>query len=381
MSKSNMFAALASDSDDEYKAVESKKTTAKDKAAKMQKDETREVVGTRRTEEGDFDYGPNKTRASRGRGGRGRGDRGRGRGGYGFEGESRGGRGGYRGRGFGRGGDRGRGFGRGGRGRGGRGSGYGGRGGKYSGPRDQYSKLATREQVTGHGEEVQEHHEEPQEWGKDRYYERKSGTGYGKEVKKGGAGKGGWGAPEADTKLEHLEAETAVKIVDTEGEENKEEKPSEGTHVEFKEDKKEEEEEEVNNLTYSEYIAQKKAAQGTLKKGTARKPEELKVKNIQNYEKNDYSVKGFKSNVAKGTAYAPSGLTGDVEFGFQPLGDEPEETYERSDRGGRGRGRGGRGGYRGGRGSNRGAPHEDHYQAKRSQVKKFVANEDDFPAL
>jgi len=382
MSKSNMFAALASDSDDEYHAVTNKKTENKDKTTKTHKDESNEVVGTRRVEEGEFNEGPKKTRASRGRG-RGRGDRGRG--GYGFEGEVRGGRGGYRGRGDRGRGDRGRGYrGRGerGSGYGGRGRGYGGRGGRVDGPRDQYSKLASREEVTGHGEEPQEH-QETQEYGRDRYYEKRSGTGYGHEVKKGGAGKGGWGAPEQDSKLEHLEADTAVETANAEGEENKE-KPAEEVHVE--EPEKVEEEEEVNNLTYSEYMAEKKATQTALKKGVARKPEELNVKNIQSYEKTNYGAKGFKSASTHKSAAARTGLSGDVEFGFQPVGEEPEETYERSDRGDRGgRGRGGRGrgrgGHRGGRGDHRGASHGDHYQPKRSHQKKFAANEDDFPSL
>ena len=353
----NMFAAFASDSEeDEYKTVESKKHTKKDKPATKEKDETKEVVGTRRAEEGDYS---NVTRKPRGRGrGRGRGEY---RGGYGEH------RGGYRGRGYGergyRGGRRGRGD-RGGR----RGRGRGGYYGREDGPRETYSHLATKEQVTGKADDNTHHEEEEVEEGHQRMYERRSGTGHGKEIKKGGAGKGGWGNPDEDHKYEHMKADEAAQLAN---EEAKEEKPAEA----YEEQKEEGEgEEEVNNLTYKEYMAQKKEQQEELKKGTSRKPDEIKVKNIQKYNKDDTSVKQVKSYIKGHEAYATGGISADVEVGFQPIGDEPEEIYERP----RGRGRGrGRGGYRG---APRGG-HEGQHGGRKFHNKKFNAQDEDFPPL
>ena len=210
-------------------------------------------------------------------------------------------------------------------------------------------------------------------------------------MKKGGAGKANWGAPDEEQKYEHLEAEEAVKLAEEDGAtvatEKAEKEPAQ-------KEVKEPEEEEVNNLTYAEYIAQKKANQTSLVKNEKRKPEEIKVKNIQKYDKNDNTVKTITSNIKKHEAYAPSGISGNVEVGFQPLGDEvEEESYDRP----RGRGgRGGRGGFRGDRGGrgdrgrgDRGRGDRDAPRADRGaprggrggKAKKFAAQEDDFPAL
>jgi hypothetical protein len=389
MSKVNMFAAFASDSDDEYKAVESKKQAVKTKTVKQSTHDANKVVGTRRPEEGDYDYSTNKprpTRAARGRGGRGargRGDRGRGaRGRGGYEGE-------YRPRGE-------RGAGR------GRGRGARGRGGydlEYTGPRDTYTKWATKEQVTGEGEVQEEDY-----YGSKRYYDKRSGTGAGREVKKHGAGKGGWGNPEEDRKLEHLGAEVASEIIEGEEapktEETKEVVEPEQAH---EDEEKEEEEEDVNNLTYSEYMAQKKAEGTTLTKGETRRPEEINVANMQKYKKDNTGVKQIKSNIKAHEAYSMSGVSGDVEVGFQAVGEEPAESFESFDARGRGRGRG-RGGYRGGqRGGQRGGPRGGHrggprggprgghrggprdnqeaYHQPRGGKKKFVNTDEEFPSL
>jgi hypothetical protein len=121
-----------------------------------------------------------------------------------------------------------------------------------------------------------------------------------------------------------------------------------------------------------------------LKRPEARKPEELKVQNIQKHEKEDSAVKPIKSNIKKHEAHSIRGIGGDVELGFQPVGEEEEETYDRP-RGRGGRGRGGRGarGDRGGRGfhantSDRGAPRGGR-GGKRGQ--KFNPRDDDFPTL
>jgi hypothetical protein len=128
-------------------------------------------------------------------------------------------------------------------------------------------------------------------------------------------------------------------------------------------------------LTYNEWKAQKEAEKQNLKKTQARKPDELKVQNISKYDKDDHHQKGIKSSIKKHEAYAPAGITGDVEVGFQPVGDEEEEVYERP-RGRGGRGRGGRGGHRG---DFRGAPRGGHQGRKHGN--KFHARDDDFPTL
>ncbi len=172
--------------------------------------------------------------------------------------------------------------------------------------------------------------------------------------------------------MEHLDTAAAAEVA--EGETPKEEIKEEQTPEE--EAPKEEVEEEVNNLTYAEYIKQKNAENAALKRGEARKPDEIKVSNIQKYSKNDTSVKGIKSNIKKHEAYAMSGISGDVEVGFQPIGEEPVESFDTR---GRGRGRGGRGG----RGGYRGAPRDNHQtqQPRRGGRKKFVAQDDEFPPL
>lgn len=348
MSKSNMFAAFASDSEDEYKAVESKKKVAKKPQKKQYKDDTRNVVGSRRAEEGDYDFSENKPRGTRGRG-RGRAARGRGRGRGGFEGEHR-----PRGeRGFGRGRGRGR--------------GRGGYDAHHPGPRAAYSKFADREN-TGEARTHEEHAEGQEHYDQRRYYDKRSGTGHGREVKKGGAGKGGWGNPNQDQKLEHMDAEAAAVVA--EGEADKEENKEETFE---QEPEKEEVEEEVNNLTYKEYMEQKKAEGTGVKKTAARKPEEIKVTNIQKYQKNETSEKQKRSTIKSHETYAMSGIKGDVEVGFQAVGEEPVESFDRR---GRGRGRGGRGAFRG-------APreHQAPHKPSRGGRKKFVANDDEFPAL
>jgi plasminogen activator inhibitor 1 RNA-binding protein len=419
--KDNMFAALASDSEEDMKVVEDKKHAAKVNKPKPATEVTAEAFGTRKVEEGEYD-----TYADRGRGARGRGRavRGRGRGAPAFDGEGRGGYGVYRGRGDrgrgergarGRGerGARGRGE-RGSRGRGDRGRGERGARGGYRGgdrnehPREAYSHLATKDQVTGEHQEGHEEHHGNNEggyghhasYGK-REYDRKSGTGYGREVKKHGAGRGGWGNPDAATKYEHMDAEVVVDILADGPETTEETKVVEPVEHVHQEEPKEEEEEEVNNLTYAEYKAAKAAEKSTLTKATARAPEELKVANMLKYEKTETHVKTIRNSTKKQDVQAPQGINTDIEIGFQPYGDEPEDDFERPSRGrgergrggprgrgdrGRGgpRGRGERGGYRGDRGAPRGdrgaargggAPRGGH------KHQNFNALEEEFPAL
>ncbi|MCS6760383.1 MAG: hypothetical protein MO852_16730, partial [Candidatus Devosia euplotis] len=374
-----MFSAFESSDEEDMKTVQPKKHASKDtKGALPTKDDTREVVGTRTQQEGDYeDYTSRKTKPRGGYRGRGRGEAG--------------GRGRGEGRGRGRGRGEGRGTYRGGRGEGrgyGRGRGYGDRGGYRGGPRDTYSKFATREQVTGGAPtdkqlaaEAARNPDETPHMG----YDKRSGSGYGREQKKGGYGKGNWGAPEEERKYEHMEAEDAAQLAASDEPAAVTDTPAAEDHHE---EPQEEEEEEVNNLTYAEYKAQKEAEKSKLKKSEGRKPEELKVKNIQKYDKQDMAKKTITSNIKKHEAYAPGGISADVEVGFQPISDEEEQDdYERP-RGRGGRGRGGRGRGRGDRGhrGDRGAPRGDRGAPRgnrggRGRAQKFAAHDDDFPAL
>jgi hypothetical protein len=198
-----------------------------------------------------------------------------------------------------------------------------------------------------------------------------------------------------------MDAEVVVDIL-AEGVETTEEtkvvEPVEQIH---QEEPKEEEEEEVNNLTYAEYKAAKALEKSTLTKATVRAPEELKVANMLKYEKSETHVKTQRQSSKKQDVQAPQGISTDIEIGFQPYGDEPEDDFERPSRGrgergrggprgrgdrGRGgpRGRGERGGYRGDRGAPRGdrgaargggAPRGGH------KHQNFNALEEEFPAL
>lgn len=348
----NRFAVLANDSEeeDDMKVVESKKQPVKKEAKPV--DDTKQTYGTRKYEEGDYNNeGP---RPYRGRGGRGRGE-------------------GYRGRG---------------EGYRGRGDGYRGRG-RYRGnyddgyhprPRDTYSQLANKKDVVGEQQETGygENRRRPKHEG----YDKHSGTGYGREYRKGGAG--GWGNPEEERKYEKHEAEAAQEEP-AEAEQHKEEVKEEKVEevVPTEEKKVEEEEEEPTGMTYAEYLEEKKRQQQNLKKASARKPDELNVKNIEKYEKDERHKKTGLTNIKKHESHAITGLAdSEVALGFQPVGEEQEDDSFRPRRGdGRGRGRGGRGrGGRGQRGGFRGEDNHTHHEKKRDG-KKFVSTSDDFPAL
>ena len=104
-------------------------------------------------------------------------------------------------------------------------------------------------------------------------------------------------------------------------------------------------------MTLEEFQASKKT--GALKKAEARKPEEVKGKQIEKVATEKEKVSTIDSRIGGNELYNAG--TAKSEFanllGFQEGGDDYEggEFRERRGRGGRGRGdRGGRGGYRGG---------------------------------
>mgnify|MGYP007079511713 CR=1 FL=1 len=149
-------------------------------------------------------------------------------------------------------------------------------------------------------------------------------------------------------------------------------------------------EEEINNFTYQDYLEQKKQTSGQLKKLEGRKPEEIKEKNIQKYEKDDNSKKTITSKIKSNESHNIGGFKADCELGFQPVGEEEvEESYDnpRGDRGRGDRGRGGRGRGRGDRGRGargaRGAARGGNFQGERKPHgnKKFNALDEEFPTL
>jgi plasminogen activator inhibitor 1 RNA-binding protein len=399
MSK-NMFAAFASDSEDDGKVKEEVKKVA----TKVTKPATQKPKkGAQEERVANAEQNPT----------RGRGARGRGRGGnivwkslnnyFHFigdrpypnkyqdreqEGEELAPREGYRG-GRGARGANTRGY------RGERGGRGGFRGGRYRERNEAYTHLATREEVTGTDAPA----EQQVSYGGERNYkshggyDRRSGTGYGKEVKKGGAGRGNWGGASYERRYEHTDASTANKIAEEgEGEENKGESEAtetkvEETKVEAPVEPVEPEEVEAPTQSYAEYLAQKKKNNENLTRAEGRKPEEIKVKNIEKHNEGK-KVKTVGSSIKSHETHAITGIKAEIEVGFAPIGDEEEEVYDRP-RGGRGRGdrgrgdRGGRGGrgrggyqdrteYRGGRGGRGG---------RGKTGKGFAATEDDFPSL
>lgn len=116
--------------------------------------------------------------------------------------------------------------------------------------------------------------------------DRRSGTGRGREIAKGGHGKGNLGTANDEVKLgEEVGENQEVKNVEVVGEEGQ--TPAEETteaQPEEKEVKKQEEEEEEKGFTLNEYLAQKKKANF---KKEARKPEELKKTGIEKVEKTE----------------------------------------------------------------------------------------------
>lgn len=336
-----MFAGLAdSDSEEEMKTVETKTTGSKKKGKKPKKESDR--PGGAVAYEQDEDGYKREVK----------------------EGQRRGARGGRRGgpRGAYRGGQRGH-FRGGRRGRGSRGGRYRGGYGENRGPYEKYSRFGTRQEI--HGDKKPEEPQEESEY-HGRTHERRTGTGHGKEVKKGGAGKAGWGDPDEEKKYEHQEAENAVEeALATEEEKKKPEPVAEGEG---------EGEEEVSNYTYQDYLADKEKQKEGLTKAQARDPEAITISNKLDHEQKKDHVLGQGTRVGKHEAYSTGGIHSEVELGFAVGAPEDDiETYDRPPR------RGQRGGYRGGQRGGHG--HGGRGGGKGGHKKKFVPLDDDFPAL
>jgi len=243
--------------------------------------------------------------------------------------------------------------------------------------------------------------------GSKRVYDRKPGTGRGREFKKSGGGRGNWGKEGEEQQPQPVE-EGKEKT-----EENKEEKTEE--KVEEVVDKKDEEpvEEEDKTITFEEYLKQKETPKFELP--AARKPNEgvdkkeqkkwegyavLKRDDEEEKEETSTETSEKKEKKPKKTLVpidqffdvktppinsgAPRGRGGRGRGRGDRGGDRADRGDSfRGDRGGRGdRGRGGergRGGDRGGRGGNRGA--RGGARGGQGSAAEIKMDESSFPSL
>ena len=215
----------------------------------------------------------------------------------------------------------------------------------------------------------------------DHPYDRRSGAGPDRGERKGGHGRGG-GAREYYPKEEGAEPETPGEE-GAGGEEQRRRRPARPAEVveetsQEREARLKEEAEEAKRMSFDEYMKRKK---GAGKGAEARRPEEIKDKNIQQFEKRKTDgVKAGETSIRGQETYAISNAA--EELGFFRGGDEEEDRF-RERRGGGGGGRGGaRGGRRGGRGgaggSGRGGGREGG--GGRPQ-REMQLHEDEFPTL
>jgi len=171
-----------------------------------------------------------------------------------------------------------------------------------------------------------------------RAYDRRSGTGRGKEIKKGGGGARNWGSDKADAKkMEGTINEDEVK----------EDKASELTEEEAVEETPVKEKPEDKTITFADYMA----AKGKKEENTVRELEdEFKGFSASAKVEEDFLVMGGgkqKKNKKKKDSEKKK-----VEVGFRVANpNSGRGDRDRSGRGGRGgRGRGGRDGRGRGRG-------------------------------
>jgi len=214
-----------------------------------------------------------------------------------------------------------------------------------------------------------------------RAYDRRSGTGRGREIKKGGGGARNWGSDKNDARsAEHaateVDQEEAKEVVEIEA--NVSGEPSQEEQVHVVEELQVEQEEEDNTLTLDEYLKKKAEDHKASEAFKALSVKELVVdesfatKSAFKKEQEDFLVMGETKKPKKkvSTKPKPEKQTLDVDFkvgaptNFGASAGRRRETdgrgrsdFERSGgRGGEGRRGGGRGGgrYEGGRGGREG---------------------------
>jgi len=182
-----------------------------------------------------------------------------------------------------------------------------------------------------------------------REYDRRSGTGRGKETAKGGAGAGNWGSDEAEAhSLEGQSAATAAAVADgvpKEGEEAPATDAAAAPAAESTETVAAADDEPAVR-TLAAYLSEKKgntAAQATRKAGEGQ--DESAYKNYQPFKKEEESLfaveKSAKEKKTKEKESKEKKVAADQVLRFQ------QERREREERGGSRGGRGGRGGQGG----------------------------------
>jgi len=185
-----------------------------------------------------------------------------------------------------------------------------------------------------------------------REYDRRSGTGRGKETAKGGAGAGNWGSDEAEAhSLEGQSATTAAAVADgveapKEGEETVATTDAAAAPAAEATEAAAPVDDEPPVRTLAAYLSEKKgntAAQATRKAGDGQ--DESAYKNYQPFKKEEESLfaveKSAKEKKTKEKDSKEKKVSADQVLRFQ------QERRDREERGGSRGGRGGRGGQGG----------------------------------
>lgn len=216
--------------------------------------------------------------------------------------------------------------------------------------------------------------------GSKRVFDRRSGTGRGKEFKKGGAGRGNWGSSTDEQVNNEQPIEKKEGEVETPAQEGGATKEGEQPQAEVPQ-----EEEEDKTLTLDQYLAQKASKKFSIETREVRKANEgvdaEQLKKWQNYAplKRDDEIPKPASATESSPATekkekkAPKKQVVPVDQFFDVKA-PPREDFGR----GRGRGRGGRGGSRGG---NRGAPRGGRGGSTRGGNSEIKLDESSFPSL
>jgi len=195
--------------------------------------------------------------------------------------------------------------------------------------------------------------------GNQRVFDRRSGTGRGRENKRSGGGRGNWGTVEDDKKAQTEKGETQETEVSAEPKETTEQAPQEPAVEAVPE-------EEDNTKTLSEYLTQikkpvhslpeaRRANEGNDSQWSKFKPltRQFEEDTFFKAESADKEVK--KEGSAESKDESKKTVRADEVLKFT---DSPKPQFgrggKRGGRGGRGGDRGGRGGDRGGRGGDRG---------------------------
>jgi len=201
--------------------------------------------------------------------------------------------------------------------------------------------------------------------GNRRVYDRKSGTGRGKEQKKGGSGRGNWGreGEAAEANPEETEGAETKEVVPAEISAEQAERNAEREQREREE--REEQEKEDKLLTLDTYLAQKASSAPKLALPEARKANDgadtKDSKKWAAYEvlkKNEDEEKSAEALLEKKKKEKNTVPLNEV-FNVRQARPPRQDREDRDDRGDRERGdrpfRGGRGGRRGGEGQPRGS--------------------------